>query len=151
MNRLFINLYLVVTLVFSLIYKLIRSLTNYKMVAGIPTPNPRLTIIEPLDMSKIESAWTKWKQTFQIYIAAEFAVDPPDRRKLALFLHLIGPAGLKKANKSFPQLRNFDSPEAKKVSFEEVWNKFNYHSLTRKQKYSKGLFGCMRKTCNFCW
>lgn len=121
------------------------------MVAIVPTHNTRLTIIEPLDMAKIETAWPKWKQTFQIYIAAEFAVDLPDRRKLALFLHLIGPAGLKKANKSFPQLRNFDSPEAKKVTLEEVWIKFNYRSLTRQQKYSRGLFGCIRRICNFCW
>lgn len=103
--------------------------------------------IDPLDVSNITKTWPPWKQSFQIYITANYGDVLPDRRKLALFLYCLGPAGLAMANKMFPQLIDFDSAAAKQVRFVNIWNKFNSKAVSKKQMVQRSMVELLRGIC----
>lgn len=81
--------------------------------------------ILPLDISNMSVKWPKWRQGFEIYIEAEYEDNLTGRKKLSLFLHLLGPEGVQMVNQRFPELIDFGSPEARSISFTAVWKKFN--------------------------
>lgn len=81
--------------------------------------------IHPLDISNLSVKWPKWRQAFEIYIEAAYDGDLSGRKKLSLFLHLIGPEGVQMVNQWFPELIDFGSPEARSISFTAVLKKFN--------------------------
>lgn len=83
-----------------------------------------------LNVSQLAEHWPKWSQYFEIYVVAAYHNEIKDRQKLALFLHCLGPDGIELVNGWFPQLKNFNSPSAMEVTFDEVWNKLHDHCQT---------------------
>lgn len=81
--------------------------------------------ILPLDISNLSVKWSKWRQAFEIYIEAAYEDNLTGRKKLSLFLYLLGPEGVQMVNQWFPELIDFGSPEARSISFTAVWKKFN--------------------------
>lgn len=93
---------------------------------------PATCNLKPLDVTDLRSSWPKWHQQFQIYMTAHFDQSTDDHKRLAIFLNFLGPGALGIVNSLFPELINFESSSALKVSFEKkVLPTFANHCLSR--------------------
>lgn len=58
-----------------------------------------------------------------------------DRKRLAIFLNCLGKDGIDVAASFYPHLNDFDSAEAKNVTFDMVWSSFNSHCSSSSNSY----------------
>lgn len=101
-----------------------------------PQPEPLNNTMQPLDISDLAVTWPIWQQQFKIYLLA-IHDQVSDRRKLAIFLNCLGPAGIALATKFVPELKDIDSvPD--EISFDQLWSLFG--DLCSKAKPTSGSF-----------
>lgn len=93
---------------------------------------------QPLDLDgNISENWKLFVQKFDYFLTATGLAAKTDEQKVAVFLNLIGDAGLELFN-------SFDLTEDQKKSLDEIKNRFEAHCAPKKNIiFERFLFNCL--------